>query len=72
MSVGRILVRLIVAFTLGSMATWLLFAVLTLIVEGRLVAGSVHSGLAAVLLIQPIAWAVAFWRLSRAGFPGGA
>lgn len=69
MSIGRILVRMIAAFALGSIAAWLLFAVLALIIEGRLVAGSLQSGLAAILLVQPIAWAVAFWRLSKAGFP---
>ncbi len=72
MNLARLFIRAIIAYVLGSTATLGIFAVIALLVDGRLQAGSFHSGVAAVLVVAPFAWVAAFWWLGRIGFPSPA
>ena len=61
MNLAQLLIQAIVAYILGSLATLGTFALVVMLVDGRLQAGSFHSGAASVLLLSPFAWAAAFW-----------
>jgi hypothetical protein len=67
MKVGRFIIRLIVSYLIGGVATWLLFVVVAWL-TGQLPSG-IHSNAAFVLLLLPVAWGTAFWWLARVGFP---
>lgn len=69
MNLAQLFIQAIFAFVVGSLAALGTFVLVALLVDGRLQAGSFHSGAASVLLLSPFAWAAVFWWLRRIGFP---
>ena len=67
MNIGRFIVRMIVSWFLGGIATGAAFCLVAL-ATGQLAYG-IHSSVAAVLLVFPVFVIVACRVLARTGFP---
>jgi len=65
--VARLLIRVVLAYVLGTLATYALFFAVAWI-TGDL-AGGIHSNSAVLLLLQPVAWIGMFWYLQAKNMP---
>ena len=67
LKVGRLLIRAVLAYVLGTLATYALFFLVAWVVGD--LAGGIHSNSAVLLLLQPVAWIGAFWYLQARNLP---